>query len=93
MPCWIFRQNESTPLNADSVNIRDPHSVITVPVDIILPDGPWQPMGIALIQLLEAILFNILWLIFIIRNGQEDLHIFQGPLLLTWINFNPSMDK
>ena len=39
-----------------------------------------------------------LWLVLLIlspSNGSGDLltHILQGPLLLTWFNFNPSMDK
>ena len=29
----------------------------------------------------------------IFNNGEQTILVFQGPLLLTWINFNPSMDK
>ena len=40
---------------------------------------------------LIAVMYPVFYLDFVF--GFHVLHIFLGPILLTWINFNPSMDK
>ena len=79
--------------------------IITVPADILAPNGAKPSAGAVLIIKLEnEDLIQLNWLIGIMSDEQNilDDHGYaqkcvivehMRPLLLAWIKFNPSMDK